>query len=1034
MLNTGFQKPPLAPKPKVGLSPKPGQSPACTQKEGLSLPSPAIARKPKPILAPKPIVPKVTTTAEENLSISNSAPTRKHAPVPVPRKPRAAIAVEQETVLDKIGNQEVNETSSKVKNRPPVSVNKPALPLLITKAPLPKPTLGPPVPPRNKAFLSDIGKSFSSEDVEEEDLSWDNPEMELSVDKSDNEFELEGDTTDEPIYNSIDSSVSAPNQLKEGVVGRSPPLKPLRRNNPMAGSIELFEDNNNQMPDPKETQPLQDTKELISRQLPLPPSDESNTHLTSTIKSQRSSTLSKAKSFSTTDASRPQKFRTNSFKRFLGFKLPFKKRGKGSSNSETDSEDGNVPEFKEQRTASCPLLENREDGEVFKTEAKDYTEEVVVYEEITDYVNVNVEDASSVESEWPSPPPTIDDDQGVYEEQEPYVKMEMNVPDPQEDYNYPRALQQVCMDEERPSDEDVLYNTTDDEWDDDEFDTSSEGAESEQTVESATLIRKKSKIQHIATEIMTSENVFVDVLKLLHVDFRNAVFAASRESGKTVIEDRLLDQILYYLPQLYELNQQLLKELQQRVATWGNNSKVADIFVKKGPFLKMYSNYIREFDRNVALLEEQTKKNPAFGAVVKEFEASPCCANLALRHFLLKPVQRIPQYQLLLTDYLKNLSEDASDYKDTQEALVIVKEVANHANDIMKQGDIFQKLFQVQCRLIGHHEIVQPGRIFLKEGVVNKLSRKTTEPKMMFLFNDMLLYTTPVQYGQFKVKHKLSLTGMKVKKPNQEAVQNELIIESVERSFKCSVSSATERDLWLDAISKAVSDFTKKKTSFVPANTLEEVEIEDGATLGSKAPVWIQDSGATMCMICTCEFSLTWRRHHCRACGKVVCQSCSANKYRLKYLKDQWARVCNACFVLLQKQENEKAISSTVSNKTPFAFTRKYKKIPAHLKEVSANTLNSTMSGYLEMIKPNKKQGKRMWFVIKAMILYTYAASEDVAAVKSQPLLGFRVKSDSKLQFRLLHNDKLFLIFKADDEQTAERWIEAMIKASVLDA
>ena len=30
-------------------------------------------------------------------------------------------------------------------------------------------------------------------------------------------------------------------------------------------------------------------------------------------------------------------------------------------------------------------------------------------------------------------------------------------------------------------------------------------------------------------------------------------------------------------------------------------------------------------------------------------QASPRCANLALKHYLLKPVQRIPQYQLLLT-------------------------------------------------------------------------------------------------------------------------------------------------------------------------------------------------------------------------------------------------------------------------------------------------------------------------------------------------------------------------------------------------
>lgn len=50
------------------------------------------------------------------------------------------------------------------------------------------------------------------------------------------------------------------------------------------------------------------------------------------------------------------------------------------------------------------------------------------------------------------------------------------------------------------------------------------------------------------------------------------------------------------------------------------HAQVADIFLKKGPYLKMYSTYIREFDKNVALLEEQCKRNPAFSAVVREFE------------------------------------------------------------------------------------------------------------------------------------------------------------------------------------------------------------------------------------------------------------------------------------------------------------------------------------------------------------------------------------------------------------------------------
>ncbi|XP_051745997.1 FYVE, RhoGEF and PH domain-containing protein 6 isoform X2 [Ctenopharyngodon idella] len=550
---------------------------------------------------------------------------------------------------------------------------------------------------------------------------------------------------------------------------------------------------------------------------------------------------------------------------------------------------------------------------------------------------------------------------------------------------------------------------------------------------------KRNKVVHIAMEIMSSEKVFVDVLKLLHIDFRDAVAKATRASGKPLVEEKVLNQILYYLPQLYELNKDLLKELEERVAHWSDHQRLADIFVQKGPYLKMYSTYIREFDRNVALLDEQCRKNPPFASVVRQFETSPRCASLALKHYLLKPVQRIPQYQLLLTDYLKNLPEDSSDYKDTQTALSVVKEVANHANDIMKQGDNFQKLMQVQYSLNGHHEIVQPGRVFLKEGTLMKLSRKIMQPRMFFLFNDILLYTTPVQSGQYKVNSMLSLAGMKVSKPSQEAYQNELNIESVERSFILSANSATERDEWLEAIAKAIDDYTRKKISFFSSRSQELEGIsDDGLPLGSKAPIWIPDLRTTMCMICTCEFTLTWRRHHCRACGKVVCQACSSNKYYLEYLKNQLARVCDHCYIKLQHKGDQSNVTVSPSGRSStFAFSRKQKKIPSALKEVSANTENSSMSGYLQRSKGHKKPWKRLWFVIKNKVLYTYAASEDVAALESQPLLGFFLREEKtgpaqKMQFKLYHKNTLYYIFRAEDIPTAQRWIEAFQEAMIL--
>ncbi|XP_008281460.1 FYVE, RhoGEF and PH domain-containing protein 6-like isoform X2 [Stegastes partitus] len=1024
------------------------------------------------------------------------AAPRKPVPVPVPRKPRTVVQAHQEKVEEgreesvsqewrEMNVKEVKVSSEgKGSSSPSVNVadseNKQPIFLSARRACAP-----PAPPPRKKPFLSAPERAPTSapltlpKDVKAEDLGWDssNIEMEVSVDEEDEEMQKEGADDQEAVDGDFARRPPSRSLLSQPELSRSPgitvageekgmvkvvPKKPQRHSSPMAliQKKEPLEEREVEKEGDDEKHQTHVLQERVKMELPTKEKSSRNLLTTGIIKPSRSSlSKQKAKSFSAADVIRSDGQRRTSFRKLLDLTLSVKMlpklKVKGGQSPDSTANDNQQSVDKDQdecqnlpvplqpgRKFSCPLIgiEQSVDGDEFSPglEQDPYYENIAHYEEISDYINMPAGEAGlSPQASFSQ----LYNDEGIYEEQEPYMSL---VKDTHQQQHETAAEFDSSVDEEvalvtEGSWDDDFGADSSDEDEDDSSSISSKG-DPEQPEESPTQReKKKSKIHHIATEIMTSESVFVDVLKMLHVDFRDSVSKASQQSGKPVIEERLLNQILYYLPQLYELNQNLLKELRQRVDKWDENAQVADIFLKKGPYLKMYSTYIREYDKNVALLEEQTKKNAAFGAVVKNFEASPRCANLALKHYLLKPVQRIPQYQLLLTDYLKNLSEDSDDYKDTQAALAIVKEVANHANDIMKQGDIFQKLIQVQCRLNGHHEIVQPGRVFLKEGILMKLSRKVMQPRMFFLFNDVLLYTTPVQSGQFKLNNMLSLAGMKVSKPSQEACQNELKIESVERSFILSASSATERDEWLEAISTAISDYTRKKISFISGKPPDQIDLsdhDDGAPLGSKAPIWIPDPRTSMCMICTCEFTLTWRRHHCRACGKVVCQSCSSNKHCLEYLKNQLARVCDQCFLVLQQEKSERALSAAVSpgSRATFAFSRKQKKIPAALKQVSANTDNSSMSGYLQRSRRNKKQGKRLWFVIQDKVLYTYAASEDVAALESQPLLGFVLKVDSsqKLQFKLYHKNTLYYIFKADDVQTAQRWIESFKEATVL--
>ncbi|XP_054161437.1 zinc finger FYVE domain-containing protein 9-like [Oppia nitens] len=76
---------------------------------------------------------------------------------------------------------------------------------------------------------------------------------------------------------------------------------------------------------------------------------------------------------------------------------------------------------------------------------------------------------------------------------------------------------------------------------------------------------------------------------------------------------------------------------------------------------------------------------------------------------------------------------------------------------------------------------------------------------------------------------------------------------------------------------------------------------EDEQMLGKVKPFWIPDNETQMCMHCDIKFSLIKRRHHCRACGKVLCAQCCNSRAKLLYLDCEVSRVCQICYSVLAK-------------------------------------------------------------------------------------------------------------------------------------
>lgn len=57
----------------------------------------------------------------------------------------------------------------------------------------------------------------------------------------------------------------------------------------------------------------------------------------------------------------------------------------------------------------------------------------------------------------------------------------------------------------------------------------------------------------------------------------------------------------------------------------------------------------------------------------------------------------------------------------------------------------------------------------------------------------------------------------------------------------------------------------------------------------------MKDQETDQCKRCGIEFSVKRRKHHCRRCGLIVCDSCSKNRIQLKK-NGKKSRVCNECF------------------------------------------------------------------------------------------------------------------------------------------
>ena len=169
--------------------------------------------------------------------------------------------------------------------------------------------------------------------------------------------------------------------------------------------------------------------------------------------------------------------------------------------------------------------------------------------------------------------------------------------------------------------------------------------------------------------------------------------------------------------------------------------------------------------------------------------------------------------------------------------------------------------------------------------------------------------------GKYKVRQEAELKDSQVEETEEEIANRELVFRVLgnRKVIDFQASSVEEKEKWVEALSTAMKNAKDKKDTF--GATVVPLLAED--QLGKIAPVWVKDSAVSMCMECTMAFTTLKRRHHCRACGKIVCKNCSGYKAMLEYDHDKPNRVCSNCFKITTKGQAAKGTKKASKEARP---------------------------------------------------------------------------------------------------------------------
>ncbi|XP_012251008.2 uncharacterized protein LOC105683163 isoform X2 [Athalia rosae] len=251
-------------------------------------------------------------------------------------------------------------------------------------------------------------------------------------------------------------------------------------------------------------------------------------------------------------------------------------------------------------------------------------------------------------------------------------------------------------------------------------------------------------VERVLLEIVDTEAVYVEHLRQVIQGY--LIFW--RDDPTSLMDEPQLCDLFSNIEDIYEFNSEFLKEIEECEL---DPVCVANTFIKHNSGFKVYTEYCTNYPRTVAVLTDLMGHERTASAF-RERQAALGHA-LPLGSFLLKPVQRILKYHLLLQNLSKECDAEVGENEISfgtinaiEGALAAMTGIARHINVMKRKHEHAVRVQEIQSLLYGwpgpdlttSGELVAEGRFRM---------RGAKAPRHAFLFDRMLLLTKKKEDG-----------------------------------------------------------------------------------------------------------------------------------------------------------------------------------------------------------------------------------------------------------------------------------------------